>query len=207
MRKERRSCRCRHLYLLALINVSELCRGRDHHLILTQKRSLPTPCPAPSSGRPFISAADIRDAPQGRWPGRVWQDCGHSVGWHNALMLLLSPLLALAAANANWLRLSDTNQGPRYVNTMSARRTGRYASISTELRMTPAIKRTERFDCVRKRYVAEITQMQFDSEGQPVQPYEVTRHWESVVWHNDYRVMLRIACSSGKARGSPRPTA
>lgn len=120
---------------------------------------------------------------------------------------MLSSLLALAAANANWLRLSDTNQGPRYVNTMSARRTGRYASIDTELRMTPAIKRTERFDCVRKRYLAEITQMQFDSEGQPVLPYEVTRHWASVAWDDDYRVMLRIACSTVKARGRSRPTA
>lgn len=123
------------------------------------------------------------------------------------MVFLLSPLLALAAANAKWLRLSDTDQGPRYVNTMSARRTGRFASIHTELRMTPAIKRTERFDCVRKRYLAEVTQVMFDSEGQTVLPYEVTREWTSVGSDNDYRIMLRIACSTVRAGRKPRSSA
>lgn len=112
--------------------------------------------------------------------------------------MLFAFLIVVAVTDVNWLRLSETDQGPRYVDISSLRRNGQFATIQTELRMMPVIKRTERFDCLRKRYIAEITQVELDSEGQSLLPYETVREWAPVGAAGDYHIMLRIACAAVK---------
>lgn len=78
----------------------------------TQKRSLPVPCPAANFGRPCISAADKRDAPRSRWPGRVWQDFAST-----ACDLAVSDSGRAIAPSPRYCPLGDPSEASAYSHT------------------------------------------------------------------------------------------
>lgn len=103
-----------------------------------------------------------------------------------ALMLLLA-----TEPQDRWLRLSNTDQGYRYVDFASATRVGDHAYVDTELRMRPVLKRREHFQCSRRR-------MQVDMFA-PANAHDPTSHPVGKIWTSiedvlDGPAMFRIAC-------------
>ncbi|MCI4590652.1 hypothetical protein MOK15_11155 [Sphingobium sp. BYY-5] len=107
------------------------------------------------------------------------------------ILLLLFFAITTPAYAHEWVRLSETDQGPRFVDLRSVLRNGHRATVDTELRMKPVIKRREHFDC-RKRLmlvdtftIADVHQPRLVPSGQD---------WVPARGDNDSAVMLKIAC-------------
>jgi hypothetical protein len=120
------------------------------------------------------------------------------VGIH-VLYLLAIMLLAPTEQSKTWRRLSDTDQGARFVDLASARRKGRYASVETELRMEPTIKRVEHFDCVRLKVLSDVS-MHRDVHDLTLVP--AGQEWTPVNSSSDHFIMLKLACGVDRSRGS-----
>jgi hypothetical protein len=106
------------------------------------------------------------------------------------LMALLVLLIA-AAPPSRWLRLSDTDQGPRYINLASVKRFGDRASVDTELRMRPTLTRREQFRCSRRLILADMF-MPKSTHDLTLQPAGKT--WMSIKDHQDGLAMFKVAC-------------
>jgi hypothetical protein len=100
-------------------------------------------------------------------------------------------LLIAAAPSSHWLRLSDTDQGPRYVNLASVKRVGDRASIDTELRMQPILKRREHFRCSRRLMLVEVF-MPKNVHDPSLQPAGKT--WTPIEGPSDALAMFKVAC-------------
>jgi hypothetical protein len=105
--------------------------------------------------------------------------------------LLLFVFAASSTGAQNWVRLSDTDQGLRFVDLHSATRQGHHAAIDTELRMKPAIKRREHFDCSKRLMLSDtytvlnVHEPKLTFSGQ---------EWAPVLEGGDSAVMLKLAC-------------
>lgn len=106
--------------------------------------------------------------------------------------LTISVIFLIAAGQPNrWLRLSDTNQGRRFVDLASAKRVGDRASVDTELRMRPVIKQREHFSC-SKRLMLVLFYTQTNYHEPALSP--AGKMWASVKDVQDGPAMLRLAC-------------
>ena len=107
---------------------------------------------------------------------------------------LIFVLITTPVQAADWIRLSDTDQGARYVDASSVSRSGEYAHVDTELRMNPVIRRREQFNCVRRLMlvdsymVLDMHQPRLEHSG---------RAWEPVDPLSDGEKMLKLACKAG----------
>lgn len=94
---------------------------------------------------------------------------------------------------ARWRRLSETDQGPRFIDLSSAQRNGDVASVDTELRMEPVIKRREHFDCARRMMLVD-TYIVTDLHDPKLVPSG--QDWTPVTQTGDGVTMLEIACGN-----------
>jgi hypothetical protein len=108
-------------------------------------------------------------------------------------LILSATLLMAGEAQCHWLRLSDTDQGPRFVNLASIKRTGDQASVDTELRMAPALRRREHFKCSKRLMLVDLFG--------PANVHDpalrrVGKSWASVKDIQDGPTMLKVACTN-----------
>ncbi len=96
---------------------------------------------------------------------------------------------------ARWRRLSETDQGPRFIDLSSPQRDGNFASIDTELRMEPVIKRREHFDCARRMMLVD-TYIVMDLHNPKLVPSG--QDWTPVTQTGDGVTMLEIACGNDR---------